>query len=233
MFMSKTRNINFSQYEHGRLAGTLAHHWGNSEFARPEINASAFVDGITLHDWGYGVLDNLPIGALDEDAWLSVVRKGIDKVYDHPDTTIVVRLHIRRLLTLNLTPERQAFINEIDLRIAEQLNTSKKPALADIGSQLEKYVRADKITQLCDMISFDFCFESPRYRTLNVYATPESAETTGITYEIRPDGEVLVEPWPFSETRLSGILYAFQRAGYPQKLRPVIVPFKIQPGQEA
>ncbi len=230
MFKSKVRDINFSQYEHGRLAGTLARHWGNDEFARPELIFAAFADGVTLHDWGYGVLDNLPIGEMDDATWLKVVSKGIDKIYDQPDTTIIVRLHIRRLLALDLTPERQAYIEEIDLRIAEQLDTSTEPGFGGTGTQLEKYKRADKITQLCDMISFDFCFESPRQRTLDVFTNPRTEEKTDITFEIRPGGEVRVEPWPFSVPELSGILYAFQRDGYPQKLQPVIVPFDIRPG---
>jgi len=230
MFKSKVRDINFSQYEHGRLAGTLARHWGNDEFARPELNFTAFADGVALHDWGYGILDNLPIGEMDDEAWLKVVRKGIDKIYDQPDTTLIVRLHIRRLLSLNPTPERQAYIDEIDSRITNQLNAAEELKPGTTYPQLEKYKRADKITQLCDMISFDFCFELPRKRTLEVFANSKSEETTAITYEIRPGGEVRVEPWPFSVPELSGILYAFQRDGYPQRLNPVIVPFKIRPG---
>lgn len=230
MFKSKARKINFSQYEHGRLAGLLAYHWGNDEFARPDINFAAFADGVTLHDWGYGILDNLAIGEMDDDAWLKVVRKGIDKVYDSSDTTMIVRLHIRRLLALNPSPERQVYIDEIDLQIASQLNAAEELGPGTIHSNLEKYKRADKITQLCDMISFDFCFESPRKRTLEVFANSRSEETTAITYEIRPRGEVWVEPWPFSVAEISGILYAFRREGYPQRLAPVIVPFDIRPG---
>jgi hypothetical protein len=231
MFKSKVREVNFSQYEHGRLAGTLARHWGNEEFARPELNFEAFADGVTLHDWGYGVLDNLPIGEMDDEAWLQVVRKGIDKIYDHPDTTIIVRLHIRRLLTLNPSPERQAYIDEIDARIASQLNAAVELDPESIHSHRERYERADKITQLCDMISFDFCFESPRRRSIEVYADPSATATTAITYKIRPGGEVRVEPWPFSVAELSGILYAFRRANYPQRLDPVIVPYVIRHGQ--
>lgn len=230
MFKSKVRNINFSQYEHGRLAGTLAHHWGNDEFARPDLDFFAFAAGVTLHDWGYGILDNLAIGEMDDEAWLMVVRGGIDKIYEHPDTTVIVRLHIRRLLALNPTPERQAYIDEIDSLLASQLKAAEEPGRREASSQLEKYKRADKITQLCDMISFDFCFESPRQRKLDVFANSSSEEATAITYEIQPGGEVRVEPWPFAVAEFTGIIYAFQREGYPQKLDPVIVPFDIRPG---
>ena len=37
MFRSKARPIVIPQYEHGRLAGTLAQHWGNDHFDRQQF----------------------------------------------------------------------------------------------------------------------------------------------------------------------------------------------------
>lgn len=62
MFKSKIRSIIIPQYEHGRLAGTVASLWGNDDFARPVIDFASFVQGVALHDWHYGPIDNLPIG---------------------------------------------------------------------------------------------------------------------------------------------------------------------------
>ena len=217
MFKSRTREIVFSQYEHGRLAGTVAQMWGNDSFALPPLDFDAFAAAVMLHDWGYGVLDNLPIGESAEEDWLEVVCKGVENRFDHPTTDIVVKLHIRRLLSMISSAEREAFIEQIDARIADRLQEGR--------ATLETYRRADKITQLCDMISFSFCFESPAELTYDVYAQPDAMEPTGITYQIRPGGEVRVNPWPFSVPAISGVLYAFEREGYPQKLKPLVAPF--------
>lgn len=230
MFKSKIRPVVYSQYEHGRLAGTLARNWGNDQFERPPFDFDAFADGITLHDWGYGVLDNVPIGEASEEAWLEVVRQGLNTRFTHPVTDIVAKLHIRRLLSWDPSPVRERFINEIDEHVESRLRNAGIKRVSKGVLELKDFQRVDKITQLCDTISFDFCFEKPRKRALSVFAGQDSTVLSEIHYEIRPGGEVRVDPWPFTVTDISGILYAFLRERYPQKLDPIIVPFNIRPG---
>jgi hypothetical protein len=223
MFTSKVRPVVFPQYEHGRLAGTVARAWGNDFFDRPALDFDAFVAGVTLHDWGYGILDNLPIGAAPEEEWLVIIRNNVEKRFDHPTTDIIVKLHLRRLLSMHASPEREALIAEIDERIADRLKGSE--------ASFDEYQRADKITQFCDMLSFSFCFELPGQRTYEVFARRGSAETTNITFEIKAGGEVRVDPWPFSVPILSGVTYAFERQGYPNTLNPLVVPYQIKRSQ--
>jgi hypothetical protein len=219
MFKSQVRDIIFPQYEHGRLAGTAARAWGNSTFDRPALDFEAFIAGVTLHDWGYGVIDNLPIGAAPEDEWLEVIRKNVEKRYTHPTTDIIVKLHLRRLLSMHDSPAREALINDIDKRIENRLEEGKTP--------LAEYQRADKITQFCDMLSFSFCFEAPGQQTYEVFPQQGSDKKTDITFDLQPDGEVIVNPWPFSVPSISGVTYAFEAEGYPDALNPLVVPFKI------
>jgi hypothetical protein len=219
MFKSQVRDIIFPQYEHGRLAGTAARAWGNSTFDRPALDFEAFIAGVALHDWGYGVLDNLPIGAAPEDEWLEVIRKNVEKRYTHPTTDIIVKLHLRRLLSMHDSPAREALINDIDKRIENRLEEGKTP--------LAEYQRADKITQFCDMLSFSFCFEAPGQQTYEVFPQQGSDKKTDITFDLQPDGEVIVNPWPFSVPSISGVTYAFEAEGYPDALNPLVVPFKI------
>ena len=69
MFKSKTRSIIIPQSEHGRLSGILASLWGNESFDRPAFNFAAFVEGVILHDWNYGLIDTLSIMEADEEEW--------------------------------------------------------------------------------------------------------------------------------------------------------------------
>jgi hypothetical protein len=66
------RPIAIPQWEHQKLAGTLAVLWGNADFVRPSVPFDSFVMGIGLHDRAYGPLDNLPIGELPEEEWLAL-----------------------------------------------------------------------------------------------------------------------------------------------------------------
>ena len=72
MFKSKQRSIVIPQWEHQKLAGTLALLWGNAEFERPPVPFESFLIGIGLHDRAYGPLDNLPIGGIPEEDWLAL-----------------------------------------------------------------------------------------------------------------------------------------------------------------
>jgi hypothetical protein len=51
-----------------------------------------------------------------------------------------------------------------------------------------------------------------------------------VTFEVKPGGEIVVDPWPFSVPVLSGVTYAFESQGYPDTLNPLVVPYYIQSG---
>jgi hypothetical protein len=207
------------QSEHGRLAGTLASLWGNEHFNRPEMDFAAFVQGVALHDWAYGLVDNLPIGGMSEAEWLELTEKGVANRFDHPVTDIVAKLHLRRLLSGRDSPDRRELIGRIDARIAERL--------PETGTPLELFERVDRITRFCDQLAFDFSFEKPGRDSIQVFTCRGSNLETAVSYQIGSGGEVWVDPWPFSATSISGILIGYQQEGFPEELRPVIVPFRV------
>ncbi len=224
MFKSKTRPIIFTQYEHARLSGTLARLWGNETFDRPDLDFDAFVAGVTLHDWAYGPLDDLSIGESSDDEWLAVMRKGVSTRFDDPTTDIVAKLHLRRLLS-GPDPESQTLMAQVDEIVSRRLRESP--------FTLASYQQADRITNFCDLVSFDLCFESPRQRAREVFSRyGPAAAAVEVSYEVRAAGEVIVDPWPFSVPRISGVLYAFERAGYPRELHPVVVGFDVDQAAE-
>ena len=77
----------------------------------------------------------------------------------------------------------------------------------------------DAITNLCDSIAFDFCFEEP-----------ESGTAAGITFRVDGLGGVESTRGRSSVPRLVGLVTAYEADGYPERLEPVIVPFEIVPG---
>ena len=217
MFRSKTRPVIIPQYEHGRLAGTFASLWGNRDFQRPAIDFEAFVQGVAFHDWHYGVVDNFGIGELTEAEWLEIVRKGVAYRFDDPIVDIVAKLHMRRLLGGRDAAVIAELIDRIDIRIAERLPQT--------NYQREQFEWADRITNCCDMLAFDFSFEQPVKGSLAVFADEKAVEDTTITYEIRPDGEIAVAPWPFCVDAIRGVMIGYHAEDYPGTLKPEIISF--------
>ena len=96
MFKSKCRPIGIPQFEHARLAATLALHWGNKSFDRPELDFEDFVAGVALHDWQYGPIDHIPFSEISEDEWLDLMASGIDLEFSDPVVEVIAKLHMRR-----------------------------------------------------------------------------------------------------------------------------------------
>lgn len=219
MFKSKVRSIVVPQSEHGRLSGTLAAMWGNDNFDKPAVDFTSFVRGVALHDWHYGVIDNLPISEASENDWLKTTRRGVEYWFDDPITDIVVKLHIKRLVSGQNTPERKGLINRIELRISERLPQTH--------FSREQFEWADKITRFCDHLAFDFSFEEPIEHTVSVYSKTTTNKKTPLTYKIKPGGKIEVAPWPFSVDTFSGIIIGYQQADYPETLTPEVVRFQV------
>src|SRR5437868_3074723 len=43
------------------------------------------------------------------------------------------------------------------------------------------------------------------------------------------DGSVTIDPWPLRLSELTGLVTAYDAAGYPERLVPVVVPFAVTP----
>ncbi len=220
MFKSKQRDIVITQYEHGRLSGILAAHWGNDRFARPAIDFASFVKGVTFHDRGYGLIDNAPIDGVPVEAWLAIQKAGIDLRYADAVADIVALLHIRRLLNLDSTPERQALMGLADERIEARLS--------QVPYTRVQFVAADRITRFCDDLAFHFSFEN--ICTVTHQVSQAADEKLEITSHIESDGLIRVDPWPFNVPSLSGFVIAYEAAGYPDRLEPLLVDFRLEPG---
>ncbi|MCB8943704.1 MAG: DUF3891 family protein [Ardenticatenaceae bacterium] len=219
MFLSKMRPIVIPQYEHGRLAGTLAQQWGNDQFDRPAMDFASFVEGVALHDWHYGFADDLPIIGADEADWVAMTRRGLGIRLADPIADVVMKLHLRRLCSYNLSPERVALMAEFDKLVAARL--------PETGHSRAEFEWADRITRVCDNVAFYFSFEAAVERTTTVGA--RVGEETAVTCRIQPQGQIFIDPWPFATPFISGMILGYQAEGYPEQLQPVVVPFQVKP----
>jgi Protein of unknown function (DUF3891) len=219
MFKSKRRPIVTPQSEHLKLVGTLSMLWGNDDFDSPPIERTSMIAGMGLHDRGYGYLDNHPIGGMDDSKWFEIARRGFYMPCSDVIADTITKYHVRRLADDGDSVERKALTAEFSQALDEQLdqyNLSK-----------ELFSRVDRITDLCDRLSFRLCFDVPASGEVLVFPRIGEERQVAIAYRVE-DGLINVSPWPFSVDVYEGYLVAYKLEGYPEQLDPVILPYTLK-----
>jgi hypothetical protein len=222
MFKSKIRPIVITQAEHARLSGMLASLWGNADFDRPPLDFASFVLGVTFHDRGYGTIDNKPIGGVPREVWAQTQRDGILASVDDPVANIVTLMHIRRLLTYPGTDETAPLMQLADEHI--------QAALRHTEHDFDAFKWTDAITRWCDDVTFGFAFESRGRSETKVYPRRGVFEAQPVAFDLRDEGVIAVDPWPFAVESYQGYIIGYELDGYPERLEPVLVPFELRKG---
>jgi hypothetical protein len=207
VFRSRSRPVVYPQAEHARVAAVIAAAWGEG---RPPVPFESFVHGVALHDRGYGELDADGIGETDDERWLEIQRRGFSVQEDDAVVELVVASHIHRLVSYGDSPARQAVARDFAAALPARraaANVSEAEAAA-----------ADRITNLCDRISFELCFEHDVEFSAAGYSCTATA-----------DGIATVDPWPLASPRLEVPAIGYESNGYPEVLRPVERTFVVQP----
>lgn len=200
----------YTQAEHARLAATIAAAWGNAEVERPPLPFESFVRGVALHDRGYGNLDGDGIGEVPPERWVELQLRSFEPRREDPVVDLVVAMHARRLVSWSKSAEAAAALLEMDLAL---------PAIrAAAGIDEAGALEADRVTDLCDRVSFDVCLEA---------AT--SGAVGEFSYELDGEGHVTLAPWPLGLPRLPGVIVGFDADGYPDELRPVAGHYELRP----
>jgi Protein of unknown function (DUF3891) len=218
MFKSKRRPVVTPQSEHLKLVGTLAMLWGNDEFEPPPIERTSMIMGMGTHDRGYGYLDNHSIGGMDDSEWFPIARRTFYMPCSDVVADTIVKYHFRRLASHDDSAERKALTAEFSEALDEHL---KKHNLSK-----ELFDRLDRITDLCDSLSFRLCFDVPASGSNLIF--PRNAEETEVTvnYWVE-EGVISADPWPFSVESYEGYLVAYRADDYPEQLDPTILPFSL------
>ena len=219
MFRSRRRDVVFPQREHARFSAEIAAAWSDA-FAPVRLERGAFVRGVAEHDRGYDDHDADEIGNLPPGRWLAIQQRGFPPSGEDAVVDLVVALHVRRLVSSARDAESRRVLEEMDDRLPEILRAA--------GVAEEDARAADRITDLCDRISFDVCLEQPDSGSVAVVGP--GGELRDVRYAVDGHGGVVVDPWPLAVDRVTGTLQGFAAAGYPEHLEPVPTPFVVEPG---
>jgi hypothetical protein len=191
----------YPQAEHQRLAGVIAAAWGNDQVERPPLPFESWVRGVAVHDRAYGELDTDLIGAIAPERWIEIQTPAVEPQAGDPVVDLVVAMHVQRLA--------DDFV-DLDAHVPDRL--------ADAGVEPEDAAAADVITNLCDTLSFTFCFEEPA-----------SGSVGAFSYAVSADGSATLAPWPLGVPELTETVVGYRADGYPQRLDPVERVFRLRP----
>jgi len=219
MFQSKRMPIVIPQSEHLRLVGALAMLWGNVDFDLPPIERNSMIAGMGLHDRGYGLLDNSAIGGMAETEWNEIARRGFSMYNTDVVSDTIVKYHVRRLASHYDSPERKAMAADFSQAIDAQLDQHHLSK--------ELFDRIDRITDLCDRSSFDFCFGIPHSGEVAIFPKNNEYREISVKYHVE-NGMINATPWPFSIDSYEGYLIAYQSEGYPERLDPFILNYYLR-----
>src|SRR4051812_7345196 len=202
VFRSKRRPVIYPQAEHARMAGAIAASWRRDEIPLP---FESWVRGVTLHDRGYGELDDDELLSIPQERWAGEVQtRGFRERSGDDIADLVVSLHIRRLIGDDVEhPARAALAREID------------EALGDVSDEARL---ADRATEVCDGVAFAFCFEERA-----------SATIAGVAVNYDGAERITLDPWPLAVPSLRGVVGGFHADGYPGRLDPVVTLYAVEP----
>lgn len=215
MFRSKSRDLIIPQWEHARLAGTLATLWGNEEFDTPPL--ASFVAGVTFHDRGYDYLDNDPIMGIAEERWLEIQRRGIERASSDPSINLIVLHHIKRLALYNPTTARLSFAREVGELIERELPKQDRPP--------ELFEWIDERTHILDDIAFDFSFGTRQQRRYKIKPRLNDESAIELSYSLEVD-RISISPWPLKPKEYEGFILGYSSESYPAS-EPVVVPYHL------
>jgi hypothetical protein len=117
--------------------------------------------------------------------------------------------------------------DEPSRRVLDAMDEALPRLLRAAGVSPEDAGAADRITDLCDRVSFDFCLEAPDAGEVEVLRADGSPVT--VSYSVDGPGTVMLDPWPLEPPALAGTVLGYASGAYPDVLEPVPTPFSVQP----
>ncbi len=143
--------------------------------------------------------------------WIAIQEAGFTPTGDDPVVDLVVAMHVQRLVSWGRSDADQA----VAARMAAELPLFQAAAGVDAATA----AAADAITNLCDMVAFDFCVERATSGSVAVPPTA-GADPVAVSYHLDGGGGIVLSPWPLGVAELSGLAIAFRSDGLPPCARP-------------
>jgi hypothetical protein len=219
--------------DHARLAGRLAAHWGNAEFAAPEPRAD-ILEAVDRHDDAWATRDAVPfltrqgrpsafshelVGKysafeeIDLADYLAVRGQAAEAVAaDNPYAAIIISMHTVDLLTghadLRGLSESDLALHRTFIARQHRRQCELKNGLVGVHSSAEtvtpsRLLRAFEFLQACDSLSLAVCVRFPGQIALRHLHPRRDGALAKLECMPLGNDAYRVAPYPFDQDELS------------------------------
>lgn len=227
MFTYKSKNLVIPQREHARLAGNIAVYWGNKHFDLPRIPLSTVVKGITFHQNGYDTFDINPVGEMSEDILYRVFENDFNVDMKDQNAELVNMFHQFRLVNGKVKREG----SEKFKKLKEEFNQVIQTRLKTSKFREKDFLWTNRITHLCDKVSFNFCMENKVEEIVPLYIKTNSQVMQNSKHRLVSENTVQLDSWPFSIREIKSVVIGYEKLNYPNHLIPHLLQVKLVPMQ--
>ena len=162
---------------------------------------------------------------MDDDTLINVFKNDFNVQMSDTNAELISMFHQLRLISKRLTTKPsdkfEKLRKEFEVAIKEKLPSSKYSK--------DDFLWADRITNLCDRISFNFSFGEEMAESISVYPKVGSGDIIEIKQLLKDEHTIELENWPFSTKQIRNVVIAYESEGYPKLLRPVLLEFRLLP----
>lgn len=130
-----------------------------------------------------------------------------------------MKFHILRLEEDNPDADIKALMDDLKQRIDSIIKVN--------NFNRADFEFADKVTQFCDDIFFDFCLGESNTGSVAVQPKHHSSNIIEISYEITNESSIIIDPWLFKVDEYESVIFGYKRELYPDRLKPVSFQFKM------
>jgi hypothetical protein len=213
--------------EHARLAGRLAEHWGNAEFAAPEPRAD-ILEAVARHDDAWAARDASPVltregrpsafsrelvgkysafEEIDLADYLAVRGRAAESVAaDNPYAAVIISMHTVDLLTGRADLSglggyeiglHRAFVERQRLWQGELARSLASRPETSEAAAPARLLRAFEFLQACDSLSLAVCVRFPGPIALRHRHPRRDGSLTGLDCTPLGNDTYRVTPYPF------------------------------------
>lgn len=222
MFVNPSKNLVVPQRNHAHLAANIATYWGNTRFDLPVIPFQSILKGIAFHQNGYYLFDTNQVTQMSDDVLLQVLKDDFYLDCNDNDAELVCMFHQHRLISNVVNNTKEARYGKLKEEFEKVIN--KK--LAQSQYTQKDFLWANRITHLCDKISFNFSMGKTIPENVEIYEKIDSSKTIVSTHQLQGD-TIYLDPWPFSIDRITSTVIAYKQKGYPSELTSELMTLTI------
>lgn len=208
MFKRKKQNLVIPQFEHTRLAATIANHFDFSNYDISKETIKNLILSAAFHDRALYKKDLIDINEMKRSERKSLVDKYMKSKYENFELELFVMMHHSRLLNW---PGYLKMKWSFDERINEIVQKN--------NLDLKFYKKLDSLVGFFDHVSYDFCYQEMGKHKYKIF---DGTKIKTVQYKINEDSIEFFDI-KLKSKKMETFIFTYKLNTYPKKLEPSVI----------